>query len=471
MTAAFVRDADSSAVRLSVPTRGRVLTTVAETYGKPIREAIQTLTRSLARERPALPGWLSREVEIDAQAAASPASHWELGARHICTQWVVGISLGELTVSDDFAAASEWFAGDSEDSLLSLVYSISEGYRGRALSHLRAAATPDAWADLLPYILDPHGPGSRLSVMRDPSTRATRDQKRNEGSFFTPADVAEFMVESVIGGLKIGNELTVLDPACGTGVFLRAALAALRERQPAKDPAVIAENLFGIDVDRWAVHASAYVLLHDLRGDTHSRDSRPYATWQRLRKNLHVGDALDFDPPTCGQKDSSPLTRIFPTLDSGPNVIVGNPPYARLGDRADLLRLARRYQTLRPASSTAEIHPLFVEQTIRLAAPNAAAALVLPLSIGFNTRPQFVATRRLIERTAGTWQFSFFDREPHALFGEDVKTRNTVLTWTRDQDVKANTAMTAPLLKWRGNSRARMFRSIRHTRINHSITG
>jgi len=27
----------------------------------------------------------------------------------------------------------------------------------------------------------------------------------------------------------------------------------------------------------------------------------------------------------------------------------------------------------------------------------------------------------------GTWRCAFFDREPHALFGEDVETRNAIL--------------------------------------------
>ena len=468
MTAALVRDADLSVLRLSVPAKGRVLTTVAETYGKPIWEAIQTLTRSLARERPTVPGWLSREIEIGAEAATQPSAG-ELAARHICTQWVLGVALRRLAASDDLETAARWFAPESDASLLSVVSAIPGSIKARALSHLRTGAAPDAWAELLPYVLDSQGPGSRLSVMRDPSTRATRDRKRTNGSFYTPADVADFMVGAVIANLKAGVAAKVLDPACGTGVFLRSALSALHQRHPSKDISALAEDLFGIDIDLWAIHASAYVLLHDILAAAPSSGGLPHLAWQRFRQNLHVGDALSFDPANCKLNDANPLSRVFPALNTGPNVIVGNPPYARVGERVDLLRLAKRFQTLRPASSTSEIHPLFVEQMMRLAAPDATAALVLPLSIGFNTRPQFVAARRLIERTAGTWRFSFFDREPHALFGEDVKTRNAVIVWTRHQDAHTHTVMTTPLLKWRGESRARMFRSIQHTRIGNSI--
>jgi hypothetical protein len=302
--------------------------------------------------------------------------------------------------------------------------------------------------------------------MRDPGTRVTRERKRSNGSFYTPPDVAEYMVDTALENL-LANRVTVLDPACGTGVYLRAALSALSRVEPKTDPALLAENLYGIDIDPWAVHASAYVLVHDIIAGGFK--AKPARLWERIRRNLYIGDALRLDPPGCNLTDANPITRVFPGLGAGPNLIVGNPPYSQVGDRPDLLRLATRFQTLRPVSTKAETYPLFVEQTVRLVGQEAAVALVLPLSIGFNTRPQFMATRRLIERTRGTWRFSFFDREPHALFGEHVKTRNTVIVWNRDRGTEKCTVMTGPLLKWRGQSRARMFRSIRHTSISNSI--
>ena len=48
---------------------------------------------------------------------------------------------------------------------------------------------------LLPYILEEHGPGSRASVMKDPTTASSRAAKRESGVFYTPADVADYMVE------------------------------------------------------------------------------------------------------------------------------------------------------------------------------------------------------------------------------------------------------------------------------------
>jgi len=91
--------------------------------------------------------------------------------------------------------------------------------------------------------------------------------------------------------------------------------------------------------------------------------------------------------------------------------------------------------------------------------------MVLPLSLACNTGRQFLALRKLLARTPGHWRFAFFDREPHALFGEDVKTRNAIVLWTRQGTDAAVQMSTGPLRKWRGHSRARMLDSIAFTPV------
>ena len=71
------------------------------------------------------------------------------------------------------------------------------------LRNLQTVSEPAALADLLPYILDPHGPGSRLSVMRDPRTKTARATPRVHGFFYTPADVAEHMVQAALSDIGV----------------------------------------------------------------------------------------------------------------------------------------------------------------------------------------------------------------------------------------------------------------------------
>jgi len=475
---ALLQNADISTMRLSVPRRGHVLTTVAEIYGSPIRAAVRIIGDGLAKA-PSLPKQYGPISDGPALVVKRPAT--EMAAWHLCTQWILGLAVGGLRSADGVVDAAQWFDSDGSQSLVATASLLNPSCRKNAVEQLRLSADPAALADLLPYILDPHGPGSRLSVMRDPSTSAARARRRTHGVFYTPADVAEHMAALAVTNLHTAiRPIRVFDPACGTGVFLRAALSVLR----VTDPSVCAlshatQSLHGIDIDPWAVDAAAYVLLHDVLVDPWNKFLTPGSIWQSLRRNLAVADALTLDPATSldpcppvkgkARNPRQPISQLFPAMEEGPNVIIGNPPYAPLADRADLAELEKRFSTLRPVSGSADMHPLFMEQMIRLAAPAAAGALVLPLPIAFSTGQQYESARCLIERTAGTWRCSFFDREPHALFGEDVKTRNAIIAWTREVGQTESRKMTGQLLKWRGDDRARMLRSLRYTEITSSI--
>jgi DNA modification methylase len=480
-TAAVLQRSDAPKTRLSVPRRGHVLSTIAETYGGPVRTAVDILTAALEQDGSAGPQMPLNFPTLEKQAFIVRRPAYEMEAWHLCTRWLVGVALGTLRQTDTLEDAAEWFGHVGLRLHTNATRRLNAASQREALEQLRSIADPCAFADLLPYVLDPHGPGSRLSVMRDPSTRAARDRKRTNGVFYTPADVAEHMAALAFTNLRSeDNPVKVLDPACGTGVFLRAALAFLRGTNPNVDVFSIAtHSLHGVDIDPWAVDASAYVLLHDVLAHSLKKSLTPGAVWQKLRRNLFVFDALSLDPASAAvtgvsKKETSatgvPITALFPEMGEGAQVILGNPPYASLTGRTDLATLQTRFKTLPTASATSDMHPLFLEQLMRLAAPAAAGALVLPLSIAFSGGKQYVQARRLIQRTAGTWRFSFFDREPHALFGEDVKTRNTIVAWARKLGETSSNVMTGPLLKWRGDSRARMFQSIRHTEIPNAIT-
>lgn len=491
MTLVTYRSSPQPRPRLSVPRRGHVLSSTAESFGAPIRMAVAGIATALRHSTP------STIVSPYMWAAGPPSveltrSLAEMTAWHLCTQWVLGTALGSISDAATLSDAAMWFAPYDADSLAGIAAGLSPRVQSVALAQLRSIADPIALAELMPYVLDPHGPGSRLSVMRDPKTQATRERKRSSGSFYTPADVADHMAKRAFLHAPLCHPLTVFDPACGTGVFLRAALAALCTTHPTANPLTLAEqSLFGVDVDPWAVDASAYVLLHDVLAKQHRTRRTPRAIWSLLRGNLALADALSIDPAdgvdasetqqclrhlrqtasfTAGKGVGRvAINVLFPTMLRGPHIIIGNPPYAPIGNRPDLAELGAIFETLRPVGAASDIHPLFLEQMVRLAAPDTSGALVLPLSIAFNSRAQFAAGRRIISKATGTWRFSFFDREPHALFGEDVKTRNTIVSWSRKASDAQTQIMTGPLLKWRGDSRARLFETIHFTEIAAAI--
>jgi len=466
--------------RWDVPHRGHVLATAAEKYGKPIREAVGILSSSL-KKNSCGKFWKSLLSSPRWQPAPNTArADAEMVAWTIASIWVVGIATRAITITDRLRDAEEWFfSGDSPERLTDLV-SLEAINRTEKILQTYADAT--TYYELLPYILDPHGPGNRLSVKRDPATHAVRIRKREKGVFYTPADVAEYMITDCFNSIDNKSLPTVLDPACGTGVFLRAALKELRQVHPERSVASLAlKCLFGTDIDPWPLDATAFVLLSDIWVDEAEPQMSPAETWRRLRLNLGCIDTLLIDPDGADFPYSYTaeeiaervsLPKLFPELEGGPTVIVGNPPYADMGKRGDFKQLEKLFKTLavRPHAN-AEIYPAFIEQMTRLAnKKKCAGALVLPISIACNIGPQFRATRKLIQETAGDWRFAFFDREPHALFGEDVKTRNTILSWSRSELDINTILLSGPLRKWRGDNRTAMFNNIRFTEFKEDIS-
>jgi hypothetical protein len=453
-------------VSLAVPRRGHVLSTVIERYGKPIREAVAVLADSLEKNQSVVSGW-SHNRRAETEISRSEA---EMAAWAMVSMWVVGIAVEVLSSAASLADAELWFSGSKRSPGLASARAISS-----AEKTLRREADASAYFQLLPYILDPHGPGSRLSVRRDPTTHSARNRKRAEGVFYTPADVAEYMAAACLAEIGTAVSPGVFDPACGTGVFLRAALHELQKRSPDRSTFSLAsECLFGADIDPWPLDAAAFVLLADSWQRHASPDILPVDAWRRLRMNLSCTDTLLIDPAESvpqGSRPRIPISTLFPALKGGPTLILGNPPYADLGRRSDVAELGRIFASLgaKPEPS-AEIYLAFVEQMIRLAnSENCSGALVLPLSLACNVGVQFSKMRELISRTRGCWRFAFFDREPHALFGEDVKTRNAIVLWSRTPANTRPVLCTGPLRKWRGNSRAAMFRSLRFTAVDADI--
>ncbi|HAZ18310.1 MAG TPA: hypothetical protein DCY87_06015, partial [Acidimicrobiaceae bacterium] len=80
------------------------------------------------------------------------------------------------------------------------------------------------------------------------------DDRRRRGAFFTPPDVASALVAEVV------QRGTVLDPACGSGVFLLAAARRLLEVGAADRRSIVRRHLFGADVDPASGDATRRVL-------------------------------------------------------------------------------------------------------------------------------------------------------------------------------------------------------------------
>ena len=449
------------------------------------------------------------------QASPEPAS--KRAAWAVTNIWLLGRIAAATKSTTSLADAEAWFLGIQRPDLPSLASRVTSEVEARTMDALSRVRIDEDLVDLYPYVLESHGPGTRLSVMRNPATSVSREAKRGKGVFYTPSDVAEYMVEGVLKEHSgDGRSLSCLDPACGTGSFLRTQLRIVqRSSNDAQFHPIeyATECLYGLDLSVLAIESCAFVLLVECLRDLDVLGISPWAAWHALRLNLAAVDALRVVPssPTVGEQDavliresvkaqllksnldhgggqiagsrlagsegpleagdaSIPLPHLFPERSEGFDLLVGNPPYAELGARIDWPLLETEFASLRDCESleTCNTYPLFIECMWRLTREKQnASALVVPLSIAYHQGRQYRSCRRAMASHGGRWRCAFFDREPHALFGEEVKTRNAILFRRESSSDRQRTAIaefeTGPLRKWTSRTRSRLFTSIRFT--------
>ena len=379
-------------------------------------------------------------------------------------------------------AAENWFLGTDQGKYPTLTEHLTEDRLTEAECLLSGISYDVEFQELLPYILEEHGSGSRASVMRTPSTAIARKAKRKSGIFYTPTDVADYMVKHT-RDLYMDDFCTakVIDPACGTGVFLLSIL-----RNVSNEINVgfshfnyITSCLHGMDISEHALDAGTFLLLSKCLDELREKHINPRSAWLAIRMNFVQADSLQVsairhEPEHSGSDfcDGEPcsLKRLFPHVQNGFDILIGNPPYANMDERLDFNTLKERFASLKTIlpNSRVNLYPLFVEMMWQFTRPGCcAAALVTPLSIAYNGSKEYRNCRQAMTLSGGQWQFAFFDREPNALFGEEVKTRNAILfrteygnTLERGQIADVSTG---PLRKWTSRTRSSLFQQIDFT--------
>lgn len=213
-----------------------------------------------------------------------------------------------------------------------------------------------------------------VAVERGALVRAPRAARRAQGSWFTPPPLASAVAElglrpvvrralaSAVDPLAALASLRVVDPACGSGRVLTAALDVLVRAALASGdgppPALVelrrrlAPTLAGADVDADALGlARAALALH-------------VGAPADASLSLVVGDALTLD--WAGR---------FP---GGFDAVLGNPPWHRELAGRDLLRGARAAQVGEHARARGDLWMLFAHLALDLLRPAGVHAFVAP---------------------------------------------------------------------------------------------
>jgi len=98
------------------------------------------------------------------------------------------------------------------------------------------------------------------------------DDRRASGAYYTPLLLADFILEETMGNDLIHPDITVLDPACGSGIFLvgayRRLVRAWQQIHGVPNPKdlgrILRNQIFGVDKNSEAIRIAAFSLYLEI---------------------------------------------------------------------------------------------------------------------------------------------------------------------------------------------------------------
>ncbi len=185
-------------------------------------------------------------------------------------------------------------------------------------------------------------------------------------------------------------QLTICDPACGSGAFLNQVLEFLiaehryvdeLEAQlfdtplvlPNVENHILENNIFGVDINEESVEIARLSLW--------LRTAKKGRKLSSLNSNIKVGNSLIDDPAVAGDLAfdwQAQFPQVF--AKGGFDVVVGNPPYLRVqGLRTNFEEESKFYEThFESATGRFDIYVLFIEKAFSLISKEGKVSFILP---------------------------------------------------------------------------------------------
>lgn len=167
------------------------------------------------------------------------------------------------------------------------------------------------------------------SIYEEFVTRKDKKKKRKTGTVYTPPHLVDFILDGVLPWGGTDWDLKILDPACGSGIFLVKAFQRLvwrwkasKKRKPGtKDlKRFLTKNLFGIDQDEHAVRVASFSLYLAMCDEIDPKHYWTQVNFPTLRGRRII--ASDFF------KENISGFRAKEDAESY-DLVVGNPPWGR----------------------------------------------------------------------------------------------------------------------------------------------
>ena len=202
-----------------------------------------------------------------------------------------------------------------------------------------------------------------------------RESEDSKGVVYTPPILVEFLLEQCLPLEAKSLDMKILDPACGSGIFLVEAFKRLvhcwRLKNNWSTPElndlkrILRKNLFGVDKADEAVLVTAFSLCVAL-----CEELDPKVIWEKLRfddlraENLQGRDFFEI------VKDGA--------FDGRFDLVIGNPPFVSGLSTPAAKEVDRCAATSRGKIPDKQLALLFLEQSFKLCKDNGTVCLIQP---------------------------------------------------------------------------------------------
>lgn len=250
------------------------------------------------------------------------------------------------------------------------------------------------------------------SIYEEFLTAEDEDEQSKSGAYYTPKHLAEMVVDTATDKWDLLGK-KILDPACGSGIFLAILFNRIAEQWRRKNPGVhnitrsealleiISKQLCGVDVNETACRIACFSLYLAFLDQLRPRDIHELE--QKRGKVLDNFLALKEDNYANTETPVIFEGNFFEDVPVGKDfdLVIGNPPWVSRGKVSDTKASewclsqnnpyledspkskADRKQYFLPAGQIA--HAFMWKVPVHLK-PNAKACLVLPTKVLFNNK-------------------------------------------------------------------------------------
>ncbi|MDR0612479.1 MAG: SAM-dependent methyltransferase [Dysgonamonadaceae bacterium] len=161
------------------------------------------------------------------------------------------------------------------------------------------------------------------------------DEKKEKGIFYTPESLAKLVVENVIGKRKAG---TVLDPSCGSGIFLVLAFRQMYNLPAEPDIYTeiqqrlqfIKDHIFGIELENTAARLAVFSLYLEVLKDIPTEELNKLVTKLIRDNSSKTLFSIDFSD-NIKEQNALIEGKLGAFNDKTFDYIIGNPPWFIIG--------------------------------------------------------------------------------------------------------------------------------------------